>query len=123
MVAWYYDGGAGLLLADQALAQFVRVRGLLVDPKAPPRHVRDAMSLLRTDLKIELGVRSPADTAQAAWDRGIGPLRGHVCGPGNVDACMAIPHSKETPQVPGGSGELRAARSVAGAPWVRLTTG
>jgi len=61
MTAWYYQDGSGLLLSSGALRQFLRVRAALSAPASEPAAIRDAMSLLRTELKIELGVREEAE--------------------------------------------------------------
>jgi hypothetical protein len=61
MTDWYYHEGSGLLLSGRSIGQFVAARKALEDPNATPKEIRDALSLLRTDLKIELGVREPSE--------------------------------------------------------------
>ena len=61
MTSWYYQDGSGLLLSPASLKQFLRARAALEDPAPDPVAIRDAMSLLRTELKIELGVREEAE--------------------------------------------------------------
>jgi hypothetical protein len=73
MTDWYYKEGAGLLLTGTSMEQFVAARAAL-ESEAPDEEVRTALSLLRTDLKIELGVRQPSErdvpwarSEQARW--------------------------------------------------------
>jgi hypothetical protein len=61
MTAWYYEGGNGLLLSGTSMGQFVAARAALENPQANSKGIREALSLLRTDLKIELGVREPGE--------------------------------------------------------------
>jgi hypothetical protein len=64
--AWFYEQGAGLLLSGRALEQFQKVRRTLKD--ASPADVGVELSQLRTDLKIDLGVRQPQERDLAmAW--------------------------------------------------------
>lgn len=56
LTAWYYGGG-GLLLSEHAHRAFLAARSRLEDPHAKDEHIRCAMSTLRTELKIDLGVR------------------------------------------------------------------
>ncbi|KRB43021.1 hypothetical protein [Terrabacter sp. Root181] len=56
---WYYTDGAGLLLSGRALRQFLETRDALADSNATEAEVALKLSLLRTDLKIDLGVRHP----------------------------------------------------------------
>jgi hypothetical protein len=68
MSRWFYEGGAGLLLSGRAHDQFGRVREILRSPSPTPSAVRDELSKLRTDLKIDLGVRQPQERGIAmAW--------------------------------------------------------
>jgi hypothetical protein len=54
--SWYYRGGAGLLLSGRTLQQFEKARGRLLDQSANASDVRQELSRLRSDLKIDLGV-------------------------------------------------------------------
>jgi hypothetical protein len=56
---WYYDGGAGLLLSGRALRQLLAARHALADSSVTEAEVSKNLALLRTDLKIDLGVRPP----------------------------------------------------------------
>jgi hypothetical protein len=60
MITWYYEDGGGLLLSGRAVHQFFKVRDALLNAETTET-VRSALSLLRTDLKIDLGVRDPAE--------------------------------------------------------------
>jgi hypothetical protein len=53
MTDWYFERGGGLLMSGRALNQFRAVRRTL----ASGGNAGDQLSLLRTDLKIDLGVR------------------------------------------------------------------
>jgi hypothetical protein len=65
---WFYEKGAGLLLSGRALEQFNAARNVLRTPNARPEAVRKELSGLRTDLKIDLGVRQPRERDVAmAW--------------------------------------------------------
>lgn len=57
MTDWYFSGGAGLLLSGRAVRQFFIVRESLSDADLPDEAIHVALSLLRTDLKIDLGIR------------------------------------------------------------------
>ncbi|MDD7942904.1 hypothetical protein PHK61_31290 [Actinomycetospora lutea] len=61
MLDWYYQEGNGLLLSGRALDQFRRTREALErsDETSSRRDVE--LSQLRTDLKIDLGVRQPQE--------------------------------------------------------------
>lgn len=61
MTAWYYEGANGLLLSGTSMGQFVAARAALENPQAKHEEIREALSLLRTDLKTELGIREPAE--------------------------------------------------------------
>jgi hypothetical protein len=68
LTAWYYENGAGILLSGRALAQFQRARSALVTEDASPAAIRHELSKLRTDLKIDLGVRQAQERDVAmAW--------------------------------------------------------
>jgi len=68
LTAWFYEQGAGLLLSGRALAQFQRVRRMLANEDASAAEIRDELSRLRTDLKIDLGVRQAQERNVAmAW--------------------------------------------------------
>jgi hypothetical protein len=65
---WFYERGAGLLLSGRALEQFEKVRELLVKEAADKDDIRKAFTQLRTDLKIDLGVRQPQERdISMAW--------------------------------------------------------
>ena len=65
---WFYESGSGLLLSGRASEQFGRFRSILTDPHATPEDVRHEASQLRTDLKIDLGVRQPQERlVESAW--------------------------------------------------------
>ena len=57
MRRWYYENGAGLLLSDDTQALWAKIRASL-EKKPPVKHlaVWSAMSLLRTELKLDLQV-------------------------------------------------------------------
>ncbi|WP_132195150.1 hypothetical protein [Kribbella orskensis] len=57
LMAWYYEQGAGLLLSGRAFAQFQRVQDALLAQYTEPAALQLEFSRLRTDLKIDLGVR------------------------------------------------------------------
>lgn len=61
MLDWYYQDGNGLLLSGRALDQFRRTREALErsDETSSQRDIE--LSQLRTDLKIDLGVRQPQE--------------------------------------------------------------
>jgi hypothetical protein len=61
MTAWYYKHANGLLLSGTSMGQFRAARKKLENPQAKGDEVRKALSLLRTDLKTELGVREPSE--------------------------------------------------------------
>jgi hypothetical protein len=61
MTEWYYEEGSGLMLSGRSVKQFVAARGALESADATPSEIRVALSLLRTDLKIDLGVREPSE--------------------------------------------------------------
>jgi hypothetical protein len=68
MTRWFYEAGAGLLLSGRAHEQFERAREILRSPSPSPSAVRHELSQLRTDLKIDLGVRQPQERGIAmAW--------------------------------------------------------
>jgi len=56
---WYYASGNGLLLSGDALRAFLDARKTLRDPSATTDSVKETMSALRTELKIDLGTRHP----------------------------------------------------------------
>jgi hypothetical protein len=55
---WYYENGAGLLLSDDTQALWAKIRASL-EKQPPVKHLAmwSAMSLLRTELKLDLQVR------------------------------------------------------------------
>jgi len=66
--AWFYKKGAGLLLSGRAFEQSQRARATLVMTDADPSAIQKELSKLRTDLKIDLGVRQPQERqVAAAW--------------------------------------------------------
>lgn len=69
---WFYDGGSGLLLSGRAFHQFQVVRRQLRkqphEPGYDPTSIAKQASGLRTDLKIDLGVRQPQERhVDDAW--------------------------------------------------------
>jgi hypothetical protein len=65
---WFYERGAGLLLSGRAHEQLVKVRKLLLEKAVDKADIRDAFTQLRTDLKIDLGVRQPQERdISMAW--------------------------------------------------------
>ena len=55
---WYYENGAGLLLSDDTQALWAKIRASLEkEPPVKQLAVWSAMSLLRTELKLDLQVR------------------------------------------------------------------
>jgi hypothetical protein len=58
---WYYEGGAGLLLSGNAFNAYRDCRSALLDPRASSESVAKALSLLRTELKIDIGSREPKE--------------------------------------------------------------
>lgn len=68
MTEWYYEGGNGLLLSGRALTQFLRTREVLGRETSRRSDVEAALTALRTDLKIDLGVRQPQERgANFGW--------------------------------------------------------
>ena len=61
LTRWFYEDGGGLLLSGRAHEQFLRARATVSDVCAKPSAVREELSRLRTDLKIDLGVRQPEE--------------------------------------------------------------
>jgi hypothetical protein len=65
---WFYADGAGLVLSGRALGQFNRTRETLTLEHVSGGQIRGQLSKLRTDLKIDLGVRQPQERLVAmAW--------------------------------------------------------
>ena len=65
---WFYADGAGLLLSGRALDQFQRVLREVASSDATDADIRTEFSKLRTDLKIDLGVRQPGEReVPIAW--------------------------------------------------------
>jgi hypothetical protein len=64
---WFYTDGAGLLLSGRALRQFIEARDILMEADATGHAIWDKLSRLRTDLKIDLGVRQPRERDKVAW--------------------------------------------------------
>ena len=54
---WYYTDGGGLLMSGRAFNRWRVARDLLLKPKATPSEIYEALSELRTHLKIDLGIR------------------------------------------------------------------
>ena len=54
---WYYSDGAGLLLSGRSLSQFLIARASLESHDVDADQVRNDLSWLRTELKVDLGVR------------------------------------------------------------------
>lgn len=61
LAKWFYVEGAGLLLSGRALVQYLRVRTKLRETDSTPTELWKEFSQLRTDLKIDLGVRQPSE--------------------------------------------------------------
>jgi hypothetical protein len=55
---WFYEGG-GLLLSSEAFVTWRLVQARLADPASGDATLRKLFSALRTELKIDLGVRDP----------------------------------------------------------------
>lgn len=70
MRRWYYENGAGLLLSDDAQALWAKIRASL-EKEPPVKHlaVWSAMSLLRTELKLDLQVRDERAKAREPSER------------------------------------------------------
>lgn len=65
---WFYDGVSGLLLSGRAHEQFVKLEDLLGEADVDPETIWAAASRLRTDLKVDLGVRQPQESRVAmSW--------------------------------------------------------
>jgi hypothetical protein len=65
---WFYKCGGGLLLSGRAFDQFQRVSRELASSHATDADIRMEFSKLRTDLKIDLGVRQPGEReVPIAW--------------------------------------------------------
>ena len=56
---WFYNEADGLLLSGDAFAVWRNARDLLRDPGSRDDDISGALSALRTELKIDLGVRHP----------------------------------------------------------------
>lgn len=68
MRAWFYKSGNGLLLSGRSLDQYKRTERALREADCAYPDLEKALSWLRTDLKIDLGVRQPAERDVAsAW--------------------------------------------------------
>jgi hypothetical protein len=75
LTQWFYTGG-GLLLSGDAHRAFIAARDRLEDQRATDDDVRNTLSALRTELKIDLGIRDPDERdvpmapsqAQRAWE-------------------------------------------------------
>jgi hypothetical protein len=75
LTAWFYSGG-GLLLSGDAHNAFQAARSRLEDEQPAEQELIDALSALRTELKIDLSVRHPDERhvpmapsqQQRAWD-------------------------------------------------------
>jgi hypothetical protein len=61
LTVWYYKDGAGLLLSGKGLEHFREARAALAKRDAAPTEIWTALSELRTELKIDLGVREPEE--------------------------------------------------------------
>jgi hypothetical protein len=60
MQAWYYEHG-GWLMDGNTFNSYLAARTTLLDKDARADPVFKALSMLRTDMKIELGVREPSE--------------------------------------------------------------
>jgi hypothetical protein len=68
LTTWFYENGAGLLLSGRAFVQFQRARDTIAKEDASPIYIHRHLSKLRTELKIDLGVRQPQERDVAlAW--------------------------------------------------------
>jgi hypothetical protein len=68
MTEWFYENGNGLLLSGRAHEQFRQTRSVLEATYSRYKDVEDSLSALRTDLKIDLGVRQPQERrVEMAW--------------------------------------------------------
>lgn len=56
---WFYSSGNGLLLSGDSFRSFQQLRKDLTSPKSWPDQISSDASALRTELKIDLGVRHP----------------------------------------------------------------
>lgn len=66
--SWFYNDGAGLLLSGRAFRQLQIVRTKLASADATDAELREEFTKLRTDLKIDLGVRQPRERqVSMAW--------------------------------------------------------
>jgi len=55
--AWYFHEGGALLLSGNAFNEYRAAVGALLDPDADSKSVADALTMLRTELKIDVGSR------------------------------------------------------------------
>ncbi len=80
LTAWYYEEGSGLLLSRKSMGQYQAARKALQNPEAEPAEIRTALSLFRTALKIEIGIRDESERdepdAQPEQRRGLHRLPG-----------------------------------------------
>jgi hypothetical protein len=58
---WYYANGNGIFLSIEAAAACFDARATLLNEKVSDREVQEAFSLLRTQIKIDVGVYSPEE--------------------------------------------------------------
>lgn len=56
---WLYSSEGGMVMSGSMLASFLELREALEDARATPEDLRNALSSLRTSMKIDLGVRHP----------------------------------------------------------------
>ena len=59
--AWYYEQGGALLMSGDAFNAYRLAVQALLDPDASPEAVAAPLSLLRTELKTDIGSRQPQE--------------------------------------------------------------
>jgi hypothetical protein len=65
MRTWFYEKGGALLLSGNAFNAFRCARDVLLAPddETDPTEVSNALSTLRTELKIDISSRQPSERA------------------------------------------------------------
>ena len=58
---WYYNEGGALLLTGNSFNAYRSARAALLDTDADSKSVADALSALRTELKLDVGSRQPQE--------------------------------------------------------------
>jgi hypothetical protein len=59
---WYYDNGGGVFLGLEAARGFLDARAALMEAGKSDQEIRDAFSLLRAQIKVDVGVYSPEES-------------------------------------------------------------